>query len=266
MLLCLLLLAQSSRTDKIVFVHGILATDTNVEDWTRYARHLGYDTLAPKIGNGVYDSVFMKPENQCNALADEINNWTCVEDRIALIGFSQGGLLARCVVEEGMLHAKISKLITVASPNRGIYYMGCPFCTVPRFGVDPHNPHTTHNVFISQLNNEGAYYLPHRKANIEKLSSLGAIVATLDTVVVPPQSAVYSYYNNDTPPRIVPLLSSAWYNSNVIGLKSLFRRNALHMTSVNCTHTTIASKPCMDKPVNGRETSLVEWVFDIVAS
>ena len=263
----LLAMGQYVPQRQIVFIHGILSGPGEMHDWMQEAQKRSITALAPNIGRGALDSILLDPGVQCVLLAKEIQEWAVPGIPLALVGFSQGGLLARCVVEEGLV-PQVSHLITIATPNMGVYFRWCPMCVIPRYGVDPHN--FTHYIdtstFLAPLNNQGPKARSYRKTRMTELKMLGAVWSTLDAIVVPPQSAAYSYYDNSYPPVLIPLRDSQWYRKDSLGIKELNCRKALKIVSVKCPHASIAQKECMELPVYGDDgenvsLSLTEWVF-----
>lgn len=62
--------------------------------------------------------------------------------------------------------------------------------------------------------------------------------------MVPPTSPWFQFYANGTTASTVPFLQSAQYTGNLLGLRTLYAREALYFASVQCGHQGMVRDEC----------------------
>jgi palmitoyl-protein thioesterase len=103
-------------------MHGVLASKENMAELKSMLElNFKIDVYNMEIGNGVPTSIFTPMETQLQTLCNEIYKIDALKNGFNFIGMSQGGLLARGYVEYCNKYPVIN-LITLASPNGGVYY------------------------------------------------------------------------------------------------------------------------------------------------
>lgn len=101
----------------IVLVHGLANDSKSLNDTKALLEELapGTKIFTPDIG--FYG--FAPCEEQVQELTNFITSQPDLKEGFNLIGYSLGGLIARCTLEEGRIPRACS-LVTIASPHRGV--------------------------------------------------------------------------------------------------------------------------------------------------
>ncbi len=230
----------------VVLIHGILGTPGSLETW-RAALLTTRDVFVPPVA-GPFGWT-MNMSRQCEQLAQEINDWTADVPEVDLVGFSQGGLLGRCVVEERALSAKVRKLVTVATPHGGLYYELCPGCTPPAYTVDPFDIERfeKNNKFLAPLNNQGPMSSTRRADALARLSLFAMAWSKTDGLLNPPETAAFGSFcpvdsrSKSLPLRVCGLNQTAAYRA--LALKNVVMRTA----RFDCTHAEITAPDCINR-------------------
>ena len=120
--------AQPVTGDVVVFVHGLMETE---HSWglggrepygERLALEAGWTPLYVRYNTG--RRISRNGLALCEALCDELANWPVPIERVALVGHSMGGLVARaachCASERGdEWVAKVSHVVSLGTPHLG---------------------------------------------------------------------------------------------------------------------------------------------------
>ncbi|XP_065202825.1 lysosomal thioesterase PPT2 homolog isoform X2 [Planococcus citri] len=174
-----------------------------------------------------------------------------------LIGYSQGGLLSRAVLEFFPMHL-VRNFISLSSPQAGQYgtnmlHIFFPnlakeeaykvfyskygqYLSVANYWNDPHHQDLFYKIckFLPSINNE--IPLPNNtsqffKRGITKLKKMILIGGPDDGTIEPWQSSHFSYYNeNET---VIPYKERRIYQEDLFGLRTLDERGALHVFTAN---------------------------------
>lgn len=233
---------------------------------------------------------------------------------INLIGISQGGLIARCIIQKynnqknNEYIIKFNSLITIATPNAGIYYnklllknnnklltnksrntkdsylathintyINNKLTTqVVRFTFEEFwkNPFTYYNYlqqhkFITILNNEikhSSYDLYYN--NFVSLNKFVAIWTPYDTVVVPPESAIFTFYNISialslNKLELETLKNNDWYIKDNLGLKYLKESNKYNEYIIPCNHDEFKKTICFENNISiPLNKSLLDIIYE----
>ena len=131
LLLCLYILqlcyiCDTCHTYPTIIIHGIASNKHQLEEFSvELSKEINTSdnkVYNMEIENGKWTSIFMDLNEQCKIFSNNINNLNITAEKINIIGFSQGGLIARCYVEKySDKIIGVNSLITIASPNMGIY-------------------------------------------------------------------------------------------------------------------------------------------------
>jgi palmitoyl-protein thioesterase len=221
-------------------------------NWTQ--RTLGQPAMAMEIGNGIVDSWLKPMDWQVDQLAGQLAKLATTD--LILIGFSQGGLLARGYVQRyaGRTgYPTVRNLLTFGTPHGGIYnaldyrqvYSNETQAKNSWAGYwkDPYNLDTyqTKCRFLPELNGDRTPYarLP------ASLEHLVMVSSESETVVSPADSSKFSYYRDNTL-ELVPLRESIQYLEDRTGLRSLDQRKGLHWFNSPCYHEDLKTYLCLD--------------------
>ena len=213
--------------------------------------HMGeYMVYNMEIGNGELTSIFMDINEQCRIFSDNIKNLNITEDKINIIGFSQGGLIARCYVEKYSQIIGVHTLITIATPHMGIYnnYDIIP-PVIKYYWKNPYEYLET-NKFILFLNNEQVHDNSiDYKNNIKSLANFVVIWSKIDNIITPRESSKFEFYDinkaiHQKELEIQPLIKSPIYINDTLGIKDLYSTNKLVFYSVDCNHEEFKLSKC----------------------
>jgi len=206
-----------------------------------------------EIGNGKLTSMFMNLDEQCAIFSDNVRSLNITDEKINIIGFSQGGLIARCYLEEYSHKVKkVNTLITIATPHMGVYKE--PKIIPPVTNYYWKNPfqYFNTNKFILYLNNEvGHINSETYRNNIKLLSNFIIIWSNIENVITPKESSKFEYYNiekaiNEKVLKIVPFLNSSLYINDLLGIKYLYFDNRLIFYEIDCKHEEFKLPTCFN--------------------
>ncbi|WLF78179.1 hypothetical protein PVL30_001908 [Lodderomyces elongisporus] len=193
-------------------------------------------------------------------------------DSVDAIGFSQGGVLLRGLVER-CPQIKIHNLVTFGSPHMGVMEM--PLCKNDRdwlckrrnellkrqvwyenvqktilpaqYFRDPYNidKYLEHSHYLADINNERNEKNASYIENLASLNKLILVTFTKDTTVVPKESAMFC----DTDPileQTIPFDKTELYVNDYIGLKKLHGKNAVEFLTIEDGHMSISEEFIVD--------------------
>ncbi|XP_061706863.1 lysosomal thioesterase PPT2 homolog isoform X2 [Cydia pomonella] len=173
---------------------------------------------------------------------------------INLIGYSQGGLIARGIVQT-FPNVSVSTFISLSSPQAGQYGAGFLHLVFPglvkesayelfysrvgqhtsvgNYWNDPYHQtlYETYSVYLPYINNHIASTKTNDfKNNLLRLKRFVLIGGPDDNVITPWQSSQFGYYDaNDT---IIEMRDQPIYKDDKIGLKELDNNGKLHVVTV----------------------------------
>ena len=212
----------------------------------------------PMIG-GVVNNFETIAKQSC----EKIVNNKHFQGEFNVIGFSQGGLLARYIAEECDMPGKVRNLITLGGPHMGVdavphCYEGI-ICDAVNWVVkkvvywtfvqnwiapagyfrDVKNlaRFDERSVFLPALNNEGksrGRFAAVKKTGFEELNAAMLIKFSEDTMIYPKETAWFQQV--DTDGKVLPLNATAFYNEDYIGLKKLTEEGKVHYITFEGDH------------------------------
>ncbi|AOA63058.1 Putative palmitoyl-protein thioesterase [Komagataella phaffii CBS 7435] len=181
------------------------------------------------------------------------------------IGFSQGGLFLRSLVETAS-DLNVTTLITFGSPHNGIYDL--PTCeendwlckrknqvlksriwspsvqesVVPaQYFRDPSHwdDYIAHSGFIRDINNELKVNYTYIE-NMKKLERLVLVKFDQDDTLVPKESAWFLDFSKEG--ELIGFTDTASYSQNLIGLKDLYENSRIDFLEINDRHMAISDE------------------------
>lgn len=238
---------NKDMTKPIVLLHGVASDAENTKelaDWLKIT--FNRQVINIELGNGIDTS--LTPMNfQLELLCKTIYDIPELESGFDFIGMSQGGLLARGYVEYCNKY-KVLNLITLVSPHGGVFYKSPILNFVKIYSPEMQKKYSFTNywrnpidyelyldnsTYLAQLNNERSINYDNKK-NIESLKNFVMVFSPFDSVVIPPQSAIFSLLDSEL--DIVPLFDTELYKQDWLGLQKLDKENKLWLYKTNCTH------------------------------
>jgi pimeloyl-ACP methyl ester carboxylesterase len=117
---------ESETEDKllpIVLVHGLTQNGASMADTKALLQKLapGTEVYTPDLPGNAFDNC----PYQIQFLAGYVNQTPALENGFNFVAHSMGGIIARGVIESGLLNYRAYSLITLASPHQGI--CGIPY-------------------------------------------------------------------------------------------------------------------------------------------
>lgn len=231
----------------IVLLHGVASDAENTQELANWLKStFNRQVFNIELGNGI-DTSLTPMSIQLELLCKTIYDTKELESGFDFIGMSQGGLLARGYVEYCNKYIVLN-LITLVSPHGGIFYKSPIFNFVKIYSPEMQKKYSFTNywrnpidyklyldnsTYLAQLNNEKSINNENKK-NIESLKNFVMIFSPFDTIVIPPQSGIFSLLDSEL--DIIPVFDTELYKQDWLGLQKLDKENKLHLYKTNCTH------------------------------
>jgi len=246
-----------------IIIHGIASNKHQLEEFSKELS-TEINTSNSKIYNmeidkGELTSIFMNLNEQCRIFSNNINNLNITEEKINLIGFSQGGLISRCYVEKYSHEVKsVNTLITIATPNMGIFAPTIiPLIDIinpiKEYWKDPfkYYDYLETNDFLVYINNEKLHndYLTY-KNNILALNNFLVLWSSIDNIIKPIESSKFEFYDTELAHKYKKLEIKSLNNSSIyndLGLKELETTNKLMFLEFDCKHEEFKLPNCFKK-------------------
>ena len=245
----------------VVVLHGLESSSREMEplcDWleTTFNRRV-YNM---EIGNGKKTSMYTSLNDQLDELCVSIYTLPELRKGFDFIGISQGGLLARGYVERCNSYP-VRNLITLVAPHGGVFWndnknsclMYNDFfqnhLSVASYWRNPTMIETylTCCAYLPVINNEIWCDIesPTHRQNIRNLSNFVMIWSPMDTVVNPPESGKFSFFDADF--EVIPLEETELYKNDLLGLRFLNFIERLHTFETNCSHVDHRNPICFSQ-------------------
>ncbi|CAG9331899.1 unnamed protein product [Blepharisma stoltei] len=228
-------------------------------EFTDYIRkNVGTYTRCVEIGDGSATSWLEAFQSQANEGCEKIRADPEFANGLNVIGLSQGGLIARSIAEEcGM---PVHVLVTMGGPHMGVAAMPNCFngfyCDIvnaaidkdvyssfcqnhlgpPGYFKDPYryDAYLKNSNFLATLNNEKSLNTTY-VTGMQNLDNLVLVKFTEDTIVDPPDSEWFGYFENDSH-HLVPMNQTTDFHQNLIGLQQLYAQEKMHFIPIQGNH------------------------------
>jgi palmitoyl-protein thioesterase len=221
--------------------------------------NLGDYSTCIETGGGS-DSLSLSFQQQAEKACEEINKNEKFNGDFSILSISQGGLLARYIIQKCEMKGKVKKLVSFGGPMMGTSKV--PFClegvvcyiinslvdyfvygkniqkTVGPAGYYRTASHIgeyqNSDSFLLKLNNEGRYYDEKSKERFMELDSLMLIGFKNDKMISPKETAEFCEYDENF--KLVPMNMTNAYINDSFGLKSLNEKKAIHVHYLEGEH------------------------------
>lgn len=256
-------------TYPIAFFHGI--TD-NCENNERFIKNLQADLNVHveciEIGEGNWDSsiksIIQPIQTQVEEACKKINSNPYFQGKFNILGFSQGALIGRYIIEKCNMKGKVMRYISFDGPQMGVGYipkLTCgPLCdlicniTSPwlyelqhklgpcsyyRYKFDQET-YRKENVFLKMLNNENPIKDKEIYNRFSSLEKVKLIKSKKDIVIIPKESCWFQFYDQEGK-DIVPLELSDFYINDYIGLRKLNEEGKVFFSEFSGGHVDLGS-------------------------
>lgn len=259
-------LCMAVRFRPVVFVHGLgdvfngpgmsmLTNSVKSEfHWIRI--------FSAEPGGGLFSMAKPFP-SMVEDFVKQIQSIPSLKDGFNLVGYSQGGLIARAYVEK-YNDPPVYNLISLHGPQSGISM--CPggqlMGTVQRIAalpceyamhwalVTPHDywrgrdfqgvhskeTYLSWNTYLQDINNEGVKFNQTYRDNMLKLNRYVLVKALQDSVVIPNESEWHGYYEWGNFDKILKMEETEEYKEDRIGLKTLNEQGRILKLTTNGPH------------------------------
>ena len=239
-----------------VLMHGVLANKDDLNELKEMLEmNFNIKVYNLELGNGAPYSLYNSMNTQLKELCDLIYSMEELKNGFNFIGMSQGGLLARGYVEYCNLYP-VNNLITLVSPNAGVYYKNNFFdniyepakqeeLSIADYWRDPYRYelYKTNSTYLAQLNNE---IITNTK--LDTINNFVMVWSSRDEVIEPPQSAKFSmYFLENDELKLIELRDTILYQNNFLGLKTMDEQNRLYMYETDCLHSEHRESECFHK-------------------
>ncbi len=237
-----------------VLVHGIGGDISDMIDIQNTLNSYGVKTFTLEIGNGKLDSIFWNMNKQCETLNAKIGNLELKDEKINLLGVSQGGLLARCYVERYAHQTKeVHSLITYGTPHMGIYLSWIELKNL-EYWKDPFHfdAYLANNDFLVYINNENPHAQSKQyRSNLLSLNHFLIAWSSIDSVISPLESSKFEFYNISLVKerkelQVVPLGQSDYYKDDILCLRTLNNTGRLNIKEFPCQHEEFKHEKCFE--------------------
>ncbi|CAI2374488.1 unnamed protein product [Moneuplotes crassus] len=276
------LLADSDTQVAPIAVFAGFGDDCRNPGMSRFAKFFGegLNTTSKciQIGSGAASSIFMSFEDQGKAACEEIAKDPIFDGEFSVVGNSQGGLIARYVVEKCQnLKGRVRNMATFGAPHFGVGKFPRCFkgiiCDVLNyvvdFGVywkmiqnhvgpagyfrDAHHLdyYKDHSTFLPSINNEREF----DQEAYERMAGLNKVFLGMfskDGMIYPPSSAWFNELRPDG--SILSFNETELYTKDLLGLKTLYEEGRIVFHEFDGDHLQFS----LD--------DVEEYVFPILAS
>lgn len=248
----------SSTNTPLVLLHGIISDVDNTKELANWlSSTFNRNVINIELGDGI-DTSLTPMEYQLNLLCNAIYDLPELKLGFDFIGMSQGGILARGYVEYCNKY-KVNNLITLVSPHGGVFYKSPILNFVKIYSPEMQQKYSFTNywrnpidyklylensTYLAALNNEKFINIDNKK-NIESLNNFVMVFSPFDTIVIPPQSGIFSLYDSNL--DVIPIFDTELYKQDWLGLQKLDREKKLWLYKTNCTHVEHRKSVCFSQ-------------------
>lgn len=211
-------------------------------------------------------------QKACNHLK---NNSEFQGKDISVVGLSQGGLIARYIVEECDFGGSVKVFVSIGGPQMGV--TAFPSCGKSGFVCDLINKVTDEMVYYSFIQNhigpagyfnlysnqeaylKGSTFLAElnnekiteksetSKTRLESIDKMVLIKFEKDTILVPKETAWFQFYNENK--ELLNFRETKIYKEDLIGLKALDDNNKIVFESIDGDHLEFTEADLLEKVV-----------------
>jgi len=221
--------------------------------------NLGDYATCLRTGEGS-KSLSLSIEEQAKKACEEINKNEKFNGDFSILSISQGGLIARYIIQKCEMKGTVKKLVSFGGPMLGTskvpFCLNGVFCFIINSLVDyfvygkkiqknigpaGYYRTATHlddyinsESFLVQLNNEGKIIDEKSKERFTKLESLMLIGFKNDKMISPKETAEFWEYDENF--NLVPMNQTEVYTRDLFGLKTLDEENKIHIKYLDGEH------------------------------
>jgi palmitoyl-protein thioesterase len=252
--------SESGDTQPIVrWIHGLNAPCI-IQNISKYFP--GFDVKCIETGFGSFGSFDEQIATGCSLLDKEADY---LSQGFTLVGFSQGGLIARGILQRCDIGKHVRRLVTIGGPHMGVAIVPftapdnfvnkilIPMCLhfpTSRTAVTPcgyirslrfYDTYAKSHNTVLDLNNE-LQVNPQYKERILGLELFMAIGFDNDQMIQPKNTAIFGFYQNKKYDSLVNLEQTFLYSLDVLGIKEFNESGRLFRCTVPGDHLQISEQ------------------------
>ena len=247
MLLSFLLIIKISSPLPVAIIHGFMQSCRN-EKLRILKDYIGYKTThysrCIESGGGITDltsSFLDQAKKACEIISSDYH----YDNDFAIVSISQGGIIARYVIEKCKMNGRVKRFISIGGPLAGTHqiphclrgvtchilnsfadwfcykgYVQNSFGPSGYFRVSNHiDRYNKSKSVLLDVNNQGKKYDENAKIRFSELDKLVLIQYKRDTMITPAQSAHFNEL--DEKHNLVDMKDTLLYKNDLFGLKTL---------------------------------------------
>lgn len=216
-------------------------------------------SFATDFKSGYFAQVDSLVEDACKLISSNQNT----RNGYHAVGFSQGGQFLRAVAQRCPSPPMIN-LVTLGAQHQGVYGLPrCPgeetsYCDLARkllnYGAytdfvqrnlvqaqywhDPlaENLYREKSLFLADINNERLPRNNSYKSNLVNLNRLVMVKFNQDSMVDPPESEIFGFFQPGQSNKIVPMNETRLYTEDWIGLRTLDEAGKMKIYEIDGDH------------------------------
>jgi len=214
----------------------------------------------------IFSSFDSQIDRACRILTNEMKDKYDLEKGFILVGLSQGGLIARAVLQECEMGKYVKKIITLGGPHEGV-------AAVPHTGkdifsniinffadrlaylwiaqklvgpagyfhrIDKEDVYFKSGVTLARLNNAGEKKNDTYNDRLSQLEAFVMVQFSEDTMIEPKETAHFGFYKDGKKSEIVDMADGKSYNENLTALQKLHADGKLHFDEFQGEHLSIS--------------------------
>jgi palmitoyl-protein thioesterase len=248
----------------VAVFHGIgdACNFPGTTDFVDYLREkLQTDVICIEQGNGFITSWFTKFQKQSEMACESIKSNPIFQGEFSVLGISQGNLIARYIIQKCDIKGKVKNFVSIDGPHMGIAgiprlncgwlcekinnlagklmyteafqeHLGAAGYYKDKYHLDDYREFST---FLADLNNEKEVKNDDYKRRFSELNRLVLIMNESDTVINPPSTAWFEFYEASSN-KVIPLKESEFYKEDYIGLRELDNSGKIRFVKLNGDH------------------------------
>lgn len=261
------------------WIHGI-GSNCILESATFGPHFKNYNAKCIETGNGWIDVFETEIKKACDKLQAEEET---LKEGFTLIGISQGGLIARAVVQRCDIGQHVKRLITIGGPHMGIVSIPqldpnsfinkiLPLCAYDwaQNWVGPcgyirdvrASGYKNMKNSVKELNNELEFQEQY-KERLQGLDVFMAIGFDDDHMIQPKNTAVWGYYRDDQYKDYADMEFFDVYKENRLGLRELDESGKLFRCVVEGDHLQLGTENMQSLVLNFSDWTKKEYESDM---
>ncbi|XP_050294758.1 lysosomal thioesterase PPT2 homolog isoform X1 [Anthonomus grandis grandis] len=255
LLLIFYLISQAFCYKPVILLHGIMTGAESMELIKARIQEKHPGTIIYNIERFGGWSSLDNLNYQVQQISQDFNNFTLQHPGgIHLLGYSQGALLARTILQANLNHS-VHTFISLSGPQAGqygtqflhLFFPGLALETAYELFYSRVGQHTSvgnywNDPYHKQLYVEYSQFLPYvnnelltnsskqYKDALTKLKTMVLIGGPDDNVITPWQSSQFGYYDSNG--TVIDLMERDIFKDDKIGLKTLYGKKKLKIISV----------------------------------